>query len=100
MPRDSRQTNPPALQVNKEKDVVGYQAAPRQHFDREEIDTRHHGHVASNELLPGCILAALGCRSETMPSEHVSDGLVRNVVAQIRQGTDNPVVPGVKKFDS
>ena len=28
-----------------------------------------------------------------MPFEHVSDRLVRNLVAQIRQGTDNPVVP-------
>jgi len=28
-----------------------------------------------------------------MPFEHVSDRLVSNVVAQIRQGTGNPVVP-------
>jgi hypothetical protein len=28
-----------------------------------------------------------------MPFEHVSDRLVRNVAAQIRQGTGNPVVP-------
>ena len=41
MPRDPRYANPSTLQVNKEQDIVGHQAAPREDFDREEIDTGH-----------------------------------------------------------
>jgi hypothetical protein len=60
MPCDPRQADAPALQVNKEKDVVGRQPAPREDLHGEEVDSGQHSQVRPNELLPGRVLAPLG----------------------------------------
>src|SRR5215475_1850327 len=49
------------FQMNEEQDVVGGETSPGQHFDCEEVGTCQDGHVGGDEILPGGVLAPLGC---------------------------------------
>src|SRR5215472_9007137 len=92
MPRDPSQANTATLQVNEEQHVVGHQAAPAQHFDGEEIDAGQYRHMRLNEFLPARALASFWCRCDAMPLQHVAHGLVRNLIAEIGERTDDPGV--------
>lgn len=56
---------------------------PGEHFDGEEVNTLQHGHVRPNEVCPVHLLAALGSRVDTEPSQDVADGLIGDAMAEI-----------------
>ena len=80
------------FQMNEEQDVVGGETSPGQHFHGEEVGTCQDGHVAGDEILPGGILAPLGCRLDPVASEYVAHRLVGNGLTEIRQSSDDAVV--------
>src|SRR5262245_7335899 len=80
------------LQIEEEKDIVGGESTPGEHLDREEVSARKHRHVRGDEVLPGGRLTAFwGSRNAVAP-KHVSDSLVRDVVAEVGEGTGNPII--------
>jgi hypothetical protein len=78
--------------MNEEQDVVGGETSPGEHFDREEVGTCQDGHVGGDEILPGGILAPLGCRLDPVAAKDVAHRLIGNGVAEIGQGSDDAVV--------
>src|SRR5947209_18730261 len=82
MSGDSGQCDLARLQVQDEKYIIGCQAAPGEHFDAEEIDTREHGHVSANEVGPSHLLAPFWGRRNTKAAENVAHGLVGNAMAE------------------
>jgi len=78
--------------MNEEQDVVGGEASPGEHFDGEEVGASQDGHVGGDEILPGGILAPLGCRWDSVSSKDTAHRLIRNRVAEIGQGSDDAVV--------
>ena len=80
------------FQMNEEQDVVGGETSPGKHFDSEEVGTCKDGHVGGNEILPGGILAPLGCRLDPVSAQDVAHRLIGNGVAEIGQGSDDAVV--------
>ena len=74
------------------EDVVGDEPAQRPDFGRKEVGRGQDLTVRGDELLPGRALPALGSRTDTVAAQDVGDGLVAQVVAQIDQGTGDPVV--------
>ena len=87
------ETHPATFQMNEKQDIVGGKTSPGQHFDREEVGTRQDGHVGGNEILPGGILAPLGCRLYPVSTQDVAHRLIGDGVAEIGQGADDAVVP-------
>ena len=86
------ETDAARFQMNEEQDVVGGETSPGEHFDCEEVGTCQDGHVRGDEILPGGILAPLGCRLDPVSAKDVADGLIGNGVAEIGQGSDDAVV--------
>ena len=86
------ETHPATFQMNEKQDVVGDKTSPGKHFDREEVGTRQDSHVGGNEILPGGILAPLGCRLDPVAAKDVAHRLIGNHVAEIGQGSDDAVV--------
>jgi hypothetical protein len=80
------------FQLNEEQDVVGGETSPGEHFDGEEVGTCQDGHVGGDEILPGGILAPLGCRLDPVAAKDVAHCLIGNGVAEIGQGSDDAVV--------
>jgi hypothetical protein len=78
--------------MNEEQDVVGGETSPGEHFDGEKVGSCQDGHVGSNEILPGGILAPLGCRLDAISAKDVAHRLIGNHVAEIGQGSDDAVV--------
>src|SRR5215831_18862216 len=68
---DPGQADATTLQVNEEQHVVRYQAAPAQHFDREEIHAGQDRHMRLNEFLPRRALASFWRRCNAMPLQDV-----------------------------
>ena len=48
-PGNAGQAHPLGLKMKKERNVVRGQASPRQHFDREEVDSSKDRHMRSDE---------------------------------------------------
>jgi hypothetical protein len=86
------ETDAARFQMNEEQDVVGGETSPGEHFDGEEVGTCQDGHVGGNEILPGGILAPLGCRLDPVSAKDVAHRLIGNGVAEIGQGSDDAVV--------
>src|SRR5438045_8676878 len=86
------ETDAARFQMNEEQDVVGGETSPNEHFDGEEVGTCQDGHVGGNEILPGGILAPLGCRQDPVSSKNVAHRLIGNGMADIGQGSDDAVV--------
>ncbi len=78
--------------MNEEQDEVGGETSPGEHFDGEEVGASKDGHVGGDEILPGGILAPLGCRWDSVSSKDTAHRLIRNRVAEIGQGSDDAVV--------
>jgi len=85
--------------MQEEKNVVGGQAAPREHLDCEEIDSGQDCHMRSNEILPVCVLTALRCQCLPMTAKKVAYGLIRNNVPEVGQCSYNSIVtqPGFSR---
>jgi hypothetical protein len=66
------ETDAARFQMNEEQDVVGGETSPGEHFDGEEVGTCQDGHVGGNEILPGGILAPLGCRLDPVSAKDVA----------------------------
>ena len=78
--------------MNEEQDLVGGKTSPSEHFDGEEVGTCQDGYVGGDEILPGSILAPLGCWLDPVSTKDVAHRLIGNGVAQIGQGSDDAVV--------
>jgi hypothetical protein len=87
------ETDAARLQMNEEQDVVGGETSPCEHFDCEEVGTSQDGLVTRDEILPGGILAPLGCRLDPVSAKDVAHRLIGNGVAEIGQGSGDAVVP-------
>src|ERR1700704_1065651 len=48
--------------------------------------------MRSDEILPGCMLAALWRRSHAMTAKDIAYRLIRNDVTEIEQGSHDPVI--------
>ena len=57
---------------------------PREHFDSEEVGACQDGHVGGDEILPGCVLAPLGCGLDPVSADDVSHGLMRGRPGEVR----------------
>ena len=92
MPGQAREADAARFQMDEEQDVVGGETSPGEHFHGEEVGTCQYGHVGSNKILPGGLLAALGCRRDPISAKDVSHRLIGNGMAEIGQSSDNAVV--------
>src|SRR5438874_5664896 len=68
-------TDAARFQMNEEQDVIGGETSPGEHFNREEVGTSQDGHVGSNEIPPGGILAPLGRRLNSIEAKNVAHRL-------------------------
>ena len=92
---DAADVHTAALEVNEEQHVVGHQSSKRENLDREEVGCREEGEVGPNEFRPGGRTSALGCGRYTVAAQHVADCLIGDMVSQIGERPDNPVIaPG------
>src|SRR5690348_9059416 len=62
---DSSQNDAACLQMQKEKHIIGHQAAPSEHLDGEEIDACQYRHMGANEVGPTHLLTTLWGRRNT-----------------------------------
>jgi len=73
--------------------VIGYQAAPGQHFDGKEIRAGKHRQMHPNEFLPGGLLLALQRRCDAIPLQRIADRLIRYLMAEVSQCANDSIVP-------
>ena len=66
--------------------------APGEYFNGEEVGTCQDRHVGGDEILPGGILAPLGCRRNPVSAKDVAHRLIGNGMPEIGQGADDAVV--------
>jgi len=83
---------PTALQFDKEQNVVRHQASPGQHLNREEIGSSEHVHMPADELLPSGRLTPIWRRCDVVAAKDVTEGLVREPMAQVGRRADDAVV--------
>ena len=86
------ETDAARFQMNEEQDVVSGKTSPGEHFDCEEVGACQDGHVGGDEILPGCVLAPLGCRLDPVSAEDIAHSLIGNRVAEIGQSSDDAVI--------
>ena len=86
------QIDPARFQMNEEQDVVGGKTSPGEHFHSEEVGPCQDGHVGSDEILPGSMLAPLGCRLDPVATQDVAHRLIGDGMAEIGQGSNEAVV--------
>src|SRR5260370_18325894 len=70
------EADPARFQMNEEQDIVGGQTSPGEHLDGEEVGAGQDGHLGGDEILPGGILAPLGCGLDPVSAKDVSHRLV------------------------
>src|ERR1019366_6918563 len=78
--------------MNEEQNVIGGETAPGEHFDGEKVSACQDGHVGGDEILPGSILAPLGCGRDPISTKDVSHRLIGDGMAEIGQRSDDTVV--------
>src|SRR5215471_4022139 len=83
MPGNPGQADAATLQMNEEQHVVRHQTTPCKDLDCEEINARQHRHMGLNEFLPGCCLAALRRRPNSMTPQNVPHAFIRHPIAEI-----------------
>src|SRR5258705_337728 len=81
MTADTCDAHTPALQGNKEQNIVCHQPSPAQHFDCEEVASRQYILVRGEELLPRSDLAPLRRWCNPMSPEDVLHRLIRKMMA-------------------
>ena len=92
---DPGNVNPPALKMDKEEHVVGHQSSPREDLHREEIGVGQHRKMSPNEFCPGRRPPAFRRRRDAMTAENVADGLIGDMISQVGERPDNPIItPG------
>ena len=72
--------------------LIRHEATPGEDFGAEEIRAGKNCHMRSDEILPGCVLAAFRRGGDAVPLENVADRLIRNVVTEVGQCPGNPIV--------
>jgi len=90
--RHSGEGDAARLEVQKEQHIVGCQPTPSEHLHSEEIGARQYRQVGADEIRPTHVLARLGSRSDTKPTQDVSDGLIGNVVTENLECADDAIV--------
>src|SRR5918996_91143 len=80
------------VKLDEEQDIPRDQPAQRPYFGTEEVSRPQDIHMTANECLPRGRLLALRSRWERATFEDVAHRLVADLVAQMRQGTDNAVI--------
>ena len=88
MSGDAGERHPPALQVEEEEDVIGNETTPGQDLDGEEVCPGKGG----DEVPPTRILAAFRRWSDAVPLQNVSDRLIGDGIAEVRERADNAIV--------
>src|ERR1035437_136777 len=78
--------------MNEKEHVIGGKTSPGEHFNSEEVATCQDRHVGGDEILPGSILAPLGCRLDPVSAQDVAHRLIGNGATEIGEGTDDAVV--------
>ena len=89
---DASEDDAAGLEVEEEEDVAAGQAGGGPDFSGEEIGGPEHGLVSADELSPGGVAFAFGCRAQPLALQNIADGLVGNPMAQINQGADDAVI--------
>ncbi len=90
--RDTTENDAPGAQVDEKEDVAGHESSPAGDFHGEEVGCPHDIPVPVDELLPGPLALPLGSRFQTVSLQDVAHRLIRHIMSQVREGTDNPVV--------
>ena len=85
------ETDTTRFQMNEEQDVVGGKTSPGEHFHSEEVGPCQDGHMGGDEILPGGMLAPLGCRLDPVATQDVTRRLIGNHVAEIGRGSNDAV---------
>src|SRR4051812_4390841 len=75
MPGQAREADA-RFQMDEELDVVGGETSPSQHLHCEEVGAGQHGHVGSNEIPPGGLVAPLGRRRDAVSAKNISHRLI------------------------
>jgi hypothetical protein len=83
MSGDPAESHPSSFQLNEEPDVVRHQAPPTQHLHPEEIGSRQHVHMPTDEILPCGRLTPFGRRFDIVAAQDIADGLIGEVMAQV-----------------
>jgi hypothetical protein len=76
MSGDATQPDTSAAELDEEQHVVRHQPSPGQHLHGEEVRPGEHVHVRPDELLPGRRATPLRCRSDVVPAQDITYGLV------------------------
>src|SRR5215470_12737467 len=85
----------PAGEVDKKQHVIRHQPSCRPDLGGEEVGGDQHIHMRTDKLFPRSRLLALGGWEDAVALQNVAHRLVTNSVAQMLQGTDDPIVtPG------
>src|SRR5262245_36616023 len=98
MARDAAQRYATAACFDKEQNIVRHQSSPSQDLHGEKVGTGQYLHVRLNELLPRCAATSLGCWRDVVSVQDVADRSIRNLMTQIRQRSDDPVVAPTPVF--
>ena len=80
------------MEVEEEEDVVGGQACGGPDFSGEEIGGPEHGRVPADELDPGGVAFAFGCRAQPLALQNIAYSLVGDPMTQMSQGANNAVI--------
>src|SRR5208282_5435659 len=95
---DASEDDATSLEVEEEQDVESGQAGGGPDFCGEEIGGPEHGLVSADELSPGGVAFAFGCRAQSLSLQNIADGLVGNPMTQISQGADDAVITSAWVF--
>jgi hypothetical protein len=83
------------LQLDEKQYIICNQPSEGQNLHGEEIRPHKNIHVCANEVSPTDRVLALGCRRDSVATQDISDRLVGQPMAKIRQRTHNAIItPG------
>ena len=92
MPGDAGQADAPGLQMKEEQDVVRGETTPRQHFDSEEVAPASTAMCAAMKSFQVVFWLRFGAGRDAMAAKNVADRLIRDVMAEIGERADDPIV--------
>ena len=88
---DPRNVNPRALQIYKKQHVAGHQPSHKD-LGRGNVGPCEQREVDPNEFCPGGPAFALRRRRYTVTTQHVADRLIRDLMSQIGERPDDPII--------
>jgi len=83
---------PAARKMDEKQHIVRYQSMQREDLHGEEIRPRQHREVSPNEGRPGRRVLALWRRRYPVTTQNVANRLVRNLMPQIGECPNDPVI--------